>query len=295
MARPKGHKYLIANDADALWGLNVTTIGAQSIPHDGEYPPKDHPTPYWFDATTGRILHEYQLIYLIKGQGTFHSASIPPQPISAGSILLLFPGEWHTFYPKKNTGWDTYWIGFNGANMHALTNNHFFSRSQPIIDIGFNEQLITLFEQGIEIANTQKPAFQPMLAGITQMMLSAIFYSDRNNAFRDKDIITKINQARIIMRNNAQQISDPEQIAAQLNMSYSWFRRVFKQYTGFSPAQYQLEIKLQKAKELLAGTAMPVKEIAYELNFQSASHFVSFFKTRTGVSPGSYRTHILLN
>ncbi|RYY54340.1 MAG: AraC family transcriptional regulator, partial [Chitinophagaceae bacterium] len=83
-----------------------------------------------------------------------------------------------------------------------------------------------------------------------------------------------------------------EEIAAELNISYSWFRRVFKQYTGFSPAQYQLEIKLQKAKELLTSTNMPVKEITYELNFESASYFVTFFKSKTGLSPGDYRQKV---
>lgn len=84
----------------------------------------------------------------------------------------------------------------------------------------------------------------------------------------------------------------PESIAKTLNIGYSWFRRVFKQYTGFSPAQYQLEIKLQKSKELLASTVLPVKEIAFHLNFESASYFVTFFKSKTGLSPGEYRDKI---
>ncbi|RZM07693.1 MAG: AraC family transcriptional regulator [Pedobacter sp.] len=49
-------------------------------------------------------------------------------------------------------------------------------------------------------------------------------------------------------------------------------------------------VKIQKSKELLTGTSMPVKEIAFNLNFESVSYFITFFKSRTGMSPGEYRS-----
>lgn len=288
----KDHKYLVANDADALWGLYVTTIGFQSIRPNINYPPKDHPSAYWFNPSVGRLLHEYQIIYVTRGEGTFQSSSVRSVRVAAGNIILLFPEEWHTFTPLRASGWDAYWIGFNGKNIDQLLSNGFFCRRQPVLDIGFSEQLCGFYEQGIEIANYEKTAFQPMLAGVTHMLLSFIYYAERNNSFRDKDIISKIDQARMMMRNNVLDSQNPEEIALQLNMSYSWFRRIFKQYTGFSPAQYQMEIRLQKAKELLTSTAMAIKEIAYELNFESFSYFVTFFKNRVGISPGEYRNKV---
>lgn len=289
------HKYIVANNTDELWGLFVTTIGLQLTPPDVPYPSKDHPSAYWFDPGTGRILHEYQLIYVTKGEGIFQSAHCGSIKICAGSVIMLFPEEWHTYRPDKKTGWEVYWIGFNGSNIDRLLDNYFFSKSQPVMDIGFNENLIGLYRQGIDIANYQKTAFQAMLAGIAQLLLGAVFYIDKNNSFRDKDVITRIDQARVLIRENIDRGQALEEIASQLNMSYSWFRRLFKQYTGFAPAQYQLEIKIQKAKELLASTAMPVKEIAYELNFESAGYFITFFKSKTGISPKAYRNKVRPN
>ncbi|MCD8540853.1 MAG: AraC family transcriptional regulator, partial [Leadbetterella sp.] len=195
--------------------------------------------------------------------------------VNSGTVILLFPEEWHTYKPSGETGWDTYWIGFNGDNMLKLLKNNFFSPRHPILKIGFMEQIILLFKQGIEIANYQKTSYQQVLAGITSLMLGSLYYLEKNNSFRDKDIISQINKARMIMRENTDQDISPEAIAQRLNLSYSWFRRVFKQYTGFSPAQYQMEIRLQKSKEFLTGTNMPIKEIAYELNFESLSYFIT--------------------
>jgi AraC-like DNA-binding protein len=285
-------KYLIANADDDLWGLYTTTIGFQSIAPHINYPPKQHPSSYWFSPNTGRVLHEYQLVYIIKGEGVFESAHCKPVKIAAGSIMFLHPEEWHTYKPARQTGWDEYWLGFKGAAIDRLLQHNFFSQKNPVLHIGFNEQIVALFKQGIEISSFQKTAYQQLLAGITGLLLGYIFYSEKNNAFRDKEIISHIEKARMMMRDNTEKKLTPGAIAKSLNISYSWFRRIFKQYTGFSPAQYQMEIKIQKSKELLTSTTMPIKEISFDLNFESTSYFVTFFKLKTGMSPTEYRKKV---
>ena len=65
------------------------------------------------------------------------------------------------------------------------------------------------------------------------------------------------------MKENIEDPLSPEEIAARLGLGYSWFRRMFKEYTGVSPAQYQLQQKLLRAKELLTSTPLTISEIAY--------------------------------
>ena len=79
------------------------------------------------------------------------------------------------------------------------------------------------------------------------------------------DVDQKIEQAKIIMNENVAGNVDPEELAMRLNISYSWFRRVFKEYTGYAPAKYFQELKLRKAKQLLVGTSQSVKEILFFL------------------------------
>ena len=62
-------KYLIVNDMDRKFGLWVNTVGYQSIPPDSPYPLKEHPSGYFFNAEKGRVLREYQLVYITKGRG----------------------------------------------------------------------------------------------------------------------------------------------------------------------------------------------------------------------------------
>lgn len=152
--------------------------------------------------------------------------------------------------------------------------------------------LVGLLKQGLEVATLQKTAYQQRLAGITSHLISYVYYIEKNNAFRDKDAVVMIEKARMMMREESDEIRSPEKIAKRLNLSYSWFRRIFKQYTGLSPAQYMMEIKIQQAKDLLVGSSMPIKEIAYSLNFLNLSYFITFFKSRTGMPPGDYRSKV---
>ena len=69
-------RYLIESEQDALWGLTVSTVGKQRIEPGEPYPPGEHPMRYLFSARRGRVLGEYQLLYLTQGKGTFASVQV---------------------------------------------------------------------------------------------------------------------------------------------------------------------------------------------------------------------------
>ena len=59
--------------------------------------------------------------------------------------------------------------------------------------------------------------------------------------------------------------------------------------TGISPALYQQDLRLQRAKEMLSTTSLSIKEIAYQLNFDSPDYFSSKFRNKTGMKPSQFR------
>ena len=102
-------------------------------------------------------------------------------------------------------------------------------------------------------------------------------------------IAYQINTAKHLIAENYKTEITPKDIATKINMSYSCFRKVFKQYTGFSPSRYKEELRLQTSKELLANTTMTSQEIAFEVGFDTPYYFCILFKKRTGYSPLEYR------
>lgn len=283
-------KYLIVNDMDQKFGLSVNTVGFQSIQPNSPYPLKDHPSGYFFNAQKGRILPEYQFVYITKGRGLFTSDSMPETQVCKGRLLVLFPGQWHTYHPLLQTGWNEYYIGFEGPIIDNIVNSSFLSDKNQILEVGLNEELVNLFSRAIEVAESDKISSQQYLAGIVLHMLGMILSISKNKIYEIGDMDQKIEQAKIIMNENVFKDVDPEELAMKLNISYSWFRKIFKDYTGYAPAKYFQELKLRKAKQLLVGTSQSVKEISYQLNYTSTEHFFSLFKKRTGFTPLEYRS-----
>lgn len=77
--------------------------------------------------------------------------------------------------------------------------------------------------------------------------------------------------------------------AAQVNLSVSRFRHLFKSETGMSPVRYVKTLKLKKAKELLETTSLSIKQIMAEVGIKDKSNFCRDFKKTYGLSPVKYR------
>ena len=283
-------KYLIVNDMDQKFGLWVNTVGFQSIQPDSPYPLKDHHSGYFFNAQKGRVLREYQLVYITKGRGLFSSETTPEKQVCKGRLMVLFPGQWHTYHPYRQTGWNEYYIGFEGPVIDNLMKGGFLSKDNQVLEVGLNEELVSLFSRALEIAEADKRSSQQYLGGIVLHIVGMILSISKNKIFEVGDVDQKIEQAKIIMNENVFKDIDPEELAMKLNISYSWFRKVFKDYTGYAPVKYFQELKLRKAKQLLVGTSQSVKEISFMLDYKSTEHFFSLFKKRTGFTPLEYRS-----
>lgn len=284
-------KYLLSNHYDHQWRLVVNSVGFQSVKPGGVYPPDNHPPRYLFSTDTGRVLNEYQLIYITKGRGVFYSESLGRKKavnISEGSFFMLFPGEWHSYHPDSSTGWDEYWIGFQGELINQLISDNFFTKDNPVLSAGLHEDIIMLYRKAVQAAVEQKAGYQQLLYGILNHLFGAAFYYFKNINFSRTHIMDKITEAREIIARNYAEVT-PMSVAEDVNMGYSNFRKIFKAYTGFAPAKYINEVRISKAKELLTNTMQPIKEIAAKVGFEYFEYFFTVFKNKEGRTPTEYR------
>lgn len=150
--------YMVTSDEDELWGLTVTTVGHQVIEEGQEYPPENHPSEYYFNPEKGRVLNEYQLLYITNGNGIFNFGTLSKQScfITEGKMFFLMPGVWHSYQPLPNSGWNEYWIGFKGPMIDRIVNEGFFINRPPVFTIGLNERIVDLYHKAIEIANEER-------------------------------------------------------------------------------------------------------------------------------------------
>ncbi|OKH57738.1 helix-turn-helix domain-containing protein [Scytonema sp. HK-05] len=82
------------------------------------------------------------------------------------------------------------------------------------------------------------------------------------------------------------------EIATAVGMSMYYFSRLFKQSTGFSPHQYVMNCRIERAKRLLAKTEEAIDQICEQVGFQSQSHFTNVFRKLIGTTPNAYRKQV---
>lgn len=283
-------KYLLANERDSLWGLTVSTVGYEEIAPGDPYPTKGHADGYYFNVERGRVLNEYQLLYNPEGEGVFQSAHCPETKLKAGDMFLLFPGEWHNYHPLEDKGWKSHWIGFRGRNMDDRVKAGFLSTEKPIYHVGYSSDVETLYTQAFQTAMEEAAYAQQMMAGIVNHLIGLMYSLERNIELgKNSSQVNMVNRARLRIRESLESELSIQQIAEEQSVSYSNFRKLFKEYTGLSPATYQQELRLLRAKELLSTTELSIKEIAYRLNFESPDYFSAKFKAKMGCKPSEIR------
>jgi AraC-like DNA-binding protein len=98
-----------------------------------------------------------------------------------------------------------------------------------------------------------------------------------------------LRRIREYIEDNIDQRISVELLAGLAKLSVCYFVRSFKQSTGITPHDYLIRQRVERTKQLLSGTDMPLSEIALAAGFADQSHFARRFRQHVGMSPRDYR------
>jgi len=281
-------KYLTHNAEDKGWGAYLTVAGSARVEPEADYPPAGHPTGYHFNWYNGRILQEYQINYITEGEGIMETRD-GSYPIREGSVILLKPFLWHRYRPLKDIGWMEHYVGITGEIASRIFNSSEILNDSPVIQIGFQENIINSFHEIFNHAISEKPGYHQICTGLVFYILGQIISIKKNENFLHSQVEKAIQKACMIIRDNPARNLNIEELARELNINYSLFRRTFKKYTGLSPMQYHTSLRMKQAVYLLTNSDLSVKEISFNLGFCSVFYFSKLFKEKTGRTPSDYR------
>lgn len=284
------YKYLTYSEEDLNWKMVCTHAGSTEIKPGTVYPPniENHPQAYR-SVATGRTLREYALIYITKGRGKFTSQG-QEYTVIPGTIIFLFPGIKHAYKPDIEIGWDEYWVGFKGEYIDSLYDEGVISSTQPVFYVGLHEVIMSHFHTIFDRTRKQKPCYQMRTSANIMMLLAEIISYDRNKeqSSHSDSLIEKI---KFLFEQNLYGTIELDEIAEKLRLSSSYLGELFKSYTGMTPYQYFLHLKVNKAKEMLEIGELSIKEIAYKLAFEDQYYFSRLFKKKTGVPPSKWTVY----
>lgn len=158
----------------------------------------------------------------------------------------------------------------------------------------FSKNLQQLVNQFIRESREQKAGYKHLLESLsTQIIVDLLRHTDNNASqkMNRRETGARLNILRVVeyLHDNFNQDFTNEELLNIANLSPYYFIRLFKKETGRTPQQYLVELKIEKAKELLAFSNYSVTEICFLSGFSEHSHFSKVFKKLTGSTPLDYR------
>lgn len=143
-------------------------------------------------------------------------------------------------------------------------------------------------------ADSTLPGRDLTVGSLENMLAVAMLRHFPNNQRLNSDLIPKrdqhsIDRVKEFMHEHFQQNLNLDQLARVANYSNFHFIRFFKNATGKTPFDYLMDIKIEKASEMLKRKDLTVTEVCYACGFTNPSHFTTVFKRKKGVTPSKFQ------
>jgi transcriptional regulator GlxA family with amidase domain len=131
-------------------------------------------------------------------------------------------------------------------------------------------------------------------AGVAeQFIYERIRQADENQRVPMRNVIghqsRKLVTAIELMESNIREPLNQQDLAVYVDLSGRQLQRLFKRYMSCTPSTYYLQLRLQRARELLRQTSMSLTEITAMTGFVSTSHFSKSYRKYFGYSPSNER------
>jgi len=269
------------------WGVWISGSGIATILPGTPYPPDGHPPDHYFDWRIGRTLDALQIVMIREGRGWLETRASGKKVIETGMAFLLLPGVWHRYRPDPSTGWSESWIEIRGpVSKGLITEESFLSEKvvrSPTEIAGLEEVMRRIHSMANDSASTR-----PELSAEALRCLAILAKGTRETTDQDSNARITLRAERYLAEHHAEAL-DMREVARQLGVSYSSFRRSFTKQTGLSPWRYVLQARLERARRLLLIGDITLDDIAFRLGFSSPFHLSSAFKKTYGESPSIWR------
>ncbi len=236
----------------------------------------------------GPHIRPYHLIHFVTSGSGFLLMNNITYKVNANDAFII-PAETISFYEADSKDpWEYYWIGFTGTQANSLTHNMINSLQDHYIIRNIDTHLYAKeIKYGASLDKTD----------ITNHLLStSILY--KICSLLSKDVLTNtVHTKTSSVSENIKFYLDAKytekislmKLAENFHVHPNYLTRIFKETYGISPKQYLLDLKMNKATQLLSTTDMPINIISSSVGYDDQLSFSKAFHERYGKSPSQFR------
>lgn len=232
---------------------------------------------------------QHIMIYCVKGKGWF-TIDGKSQPVHQDNLLIIPKDTPHVYASSDTNPWTIYWLHFLGGQseyyfQHLLPEFHTFP-----IPLEKAPNIVRLFNETYEVLQNGFTLDNMILASqILPHLLGLIFLMNHDYQLQLKASSQDIEESIQYMAKHLTRNLTLHELAARANLSVSHYSYLFKNKTGYSPIDYFLRLKIQRACQYLDITTLNIETIAAKLGFKDPYYFSRLFHQIMGQSPSAYR------
>lgn len=241
--------------------------------------------------------HDYlEMAIILSGRGKYYIEN-KMYTVEEGDVLIFNPGTHHQaiVFDKSNPTVE-FFVGFTDINFRDMQLNHLcFKDGTPILHSKseLRHKLFKLCSSMLAENEVLRPGRYFMLKTYLIQMLLLIIREqseplERSKGYAFESIGKKYVVEQIInyFEEHFEEKISLDQIAENMYLSPFYISKIFKSETGDTPIRYLIDIRLDRAKELLEmGKIESIQTVAASVGYDDAYHFSKLFKKRFGVSP----------
>ena len=237
----------------------------------------------------GRV--DYQLLYVASGKAHFFLGG-KDTVVPSGSMVLYRPHEPQKYIYYVEDHPEVFWVHFTGGDVKNILDYYHFPAAENVIKTGNSPEFKRIFTEMIQELQLCRPKYEEVLTSL----LNHLFILVSRNLEENRDITNTVHDdivraVHYFNQNYSREIVI-EKYAGEHNFRTDWFTRAFKQYTGMTPMQYILSLRMTNAQYLLEQTHNNVTEIASIVGYDNPLYFSRLFKKHFGLSPAQYRKSV---
>ncbi len=232
---------------------------------------------------------QYILIYNVSGSGYIKLGGITYN-LSPDHFFIIPPNIPHSYYADKKDPWSIYWIHISGGKAKLLLKPD--STAIPIERIK-TSRINARLELFHEIFNNLERGYNMEILEYVNLCLTHLLASfshvKQYRSINDPLNNDPVNLAINYMLENITTKLNLKQIASEVNLSTTYFSRLFVKDTGFSPIEYFINLRIQHACHLLENKTLSILDVAHLSGFDDQFYFSRLFKKVMNTSPRNYR------
>lgn len=243
------------------------------------------PEAHSHGQTRTRPIAEAVIIVCTKGSG-WCSTPAGTFTVTAGQVIILPPGEPHSYGTDPDDPWTLWWLHVNGRDLPEFLDAAGMTTEFPVRNLSDVFGVVALVAEVLKWMERDSTTGSLLAAAGAAWHLMALLVSDRSAGDEHS---TSLDHAAQFMRDHPDERIEVADLAAMVRLSPSHFAALFKRQFGYPVLQYQTQLRMTRARELLDTTRQPIPEVAAAVGYADSFYFARQFKRVHGLTPLAYR------